>query len=646
MFELLGILITHYAWLAAWLLSAGLAGLALQAVLLDFSASKSPWPNAELAVFFSISAGLALQIALLIVLAMAQQLNPFVVVLCGIALAAGSLWLLWLRPHCISGLLAVLRRPWREWLAILPVLLVIAAWLVRPIGTAAGSDPLTYHLPYARFYLEQGGLAVNETLRFPLHSHNLNLLYAVALMRPHTVESPALAQLLHAAMGWLSLLGIYGAARAWRSWPTALLAVLAVLLLDEFVFSFSAAFVDNGVMLFVTGAFLAVALWQERGGKGWLWLAAILVGSAMGTKYLGAWFTVPLGLWVLWHSRSLGLAIRFALLVSATGLFWYLRSWWLAGNPVHPFAGEIFGYSIWTAYDLQEQVRELAGHGLEKTWQNLLLLPWKLFTDWHRFNGAIGNAGWLVGAFMASCLLIPWQRPVLRATHIVCLAYLVFWFFTSQVIRYLMILLPLISLCTVVLWADVLDGLGSKALRGTRIRKSSQRVGNLQFMALVSTVSVVFFLSAQRGYRELLWYPLTLERQQQHLLQSQPAYVVAQAARADGRIGSGPVFQFNVQEIRWFFPGQVYGDWMGKYPYREFGHIAASQHWEINPGEVLVEQLVGIGVTGVVFSREPGIEFSPQSLDSYLKQFEIIHESGSVVLMVPRQERLIAEEWD
>ncbi|MDZ4730819.1 MAG: phospholipid carrier-dependent glycosyltransferase [Xanthomonadales bacterium] len=631
MFELPGLIITQYTWLAVWLSSALVTGLALQSVLLDFSQPRSqpqaqvqsPWPNAELAVFFGISGGLAVQILLLIALAVSGQLNPVAIGLSSALLLGASAWFLWQQPACLAALRSNFDLPFWEWLAILPILLIIGAWLVRPLGPAAGSDSLTYHLPYARFYLEQGGLTLNDTLRYPLHTHNINLLYAVALLKP----GPALAQMLHASLGWLSLLGIYGAARAWRGWPTAIAGVVAVLLLDEFVYSFSAAFVDNGLMLFTTAAFLAMTRWQEGQGqeghdRGWLWFAAICAGTAMGTKYLGAWFTVPLGLWVLWQSRSLNLSVRFALLVSAVGLFWYLRSWWLVGNPVHPFAGDLFGYSIWSASDLQGQMTELASHGLDKTWLNLLLLPFKMFSEWHRFNGSVGNAGFLIGLFMASCVLLPWQKPVLKPVHLICLAYLLFWFWTSQVIRYLMIILPLMSLCTMVLWAECIS----------RLPRLYVRLGS---SSLVLALLILSGLSAQRIYRDMQWIPLTPQGQHKALLNSQPAYAVAIAAMADERIADGPILQFQVQEIRWFFPGAVYGDWMGRYPFQQFAHIGPSDHWEINAGDVLIEQVKSIGAVAVVFRKETD-QFSPQPLESYLNDFEIIEENEATVLMVPR----------
>jgi 4-amino-4-deoxy-L-arabinose transferase-like glycosyltransferase len=633
MLELVTIVLGHYAWLAAWMLSALLAGLALQSVLLDSGELRPPWPNVELLVFFSVAGGLAIQIAVLILLALLDQLNPAAVLSATVAMSIASLWLLWKQPRIIQQLLGLLHKPWPEWLAVLPVLLVIAAWVIRPLVPAAGSDPLTYHLPYARFYLEQGGLAVDETLRFPLHTHNVNLLYAVALMRSDSVVSPALAQMLHAAMGWLSLLGIYGAARAWYGWPAALLASMAVLLLGEFVFSLSAAFVDNGVMLFITGAFLALTRWQQGEDRGWLWFAAILAGTAMGTKYLAALFTLPLGIWVLWHSRSLKTTVQFALLVSAVGLFWYVRSWWLVGNPVHPFAGEIFGYSIWTADDLRNQMMELGSHGLDKTWLNLLLLPWKMFSEAQAFNGITGQAGWLVGLFMLSCLLLPWQRQELRPVHLWCLCYLVFWFSTSQVIRYLMVMLPLFSLCMVVAFAEMFQRARGATSQPWTTSGRRPLPGAASPMLLVLVVVVLGYFSLQRIYREILRFPLTPEKQQQALLQSQPAYAAALAVLADERVSKGPILQIQLAEFRWFFPGTVYGDWMGRYPWSGFGYVTSQYRWEINPGPELREQVKAIGAVAVVYRKNPGEQFRPQHLSSYTDDFEVLLETDEVVVM-------------
>jgi hypothetical protein len=279
----------------------------------------------------------------------------------------------------------------------------------------------------------------------------------------------------------------------------------------------------------------------------------------------------------------------------------------------------------------------LGSHGLEKTWQNLLFLPMKLFTDWQRFNGASGQIGWLIGLFMASAVVLPLQRPFLKPIHLTCLVYLVFWFMSSQVIRYLMVILPLMSLCTMVLLAECF----SRWFRPIQLRLASTTGpwpnANLRAVSLILVLFLIAYLSAQRFYRDILWFPLTEEKQHQNLLETQAAFAPALAALADPGIKDGPVLQFQLPEIRWFFPGVVYGDWMGRYPYRNFGHLGDSGYWEINTGAVLSEQVRTIGAVAVAFRKGPGVQFGPQALESYLEDFEIILETDKAVLMALRE---------
>lgn len=618
-------------WLVLWLAACATLGLAFRASLAGTGThAEAPWPNPELALFFTICTGLALHVLVLIVLAVFHLLRPLPVVLALAVLTAGSVWLLARRPTEWHGFAASFRTGPGGWLRVLPILLLILPWILRPLLPPGGSDALTYHLPYARFYLEQGGLAVNETLRFPLHTHNVNLLYAAALIRP----GATLAQLLHAAMGFLAMLGVYGIARHWQGWPAAVLAAAGMLLLGEFRYSFSTAFVDNGVLLFVTAAFLALALWSEEGSRRLLWCGALFAGTAMGTKYFGALFAIPLGLMVLWFSRDLKLTARFALAVAGTGLFWYLRSWWISGNPVHPFAGDLFGYWLWTAEELKGQMLELKGHGVERTWLNFLLLPERMFSERLSFNGATGMGGILVGAFMLSCLLLPWQRPAVRIMQLTSLAWLVFWFLSSQVIRYLMLVVPLMSLTAAIAWTGIIARVTDT--RGRAGERPVIRSAALGTAALLVSLLLLTAYSVRELRRELPRFPLQAEQREQYLLSRQPSYEIALAAIADPRIGAGPVLQFMLQEIRWFYPGSVYGDWMGKHAFRRYGHIGPSDRWEINHSAALHRQVTEAGIRAVAMSKAGDIQFRPQEIASYRDYFEIVVETDQAVLMVPR----------
>ena len=631
--ETLATLAADVAWFLLWLVACLPVGVAFCSALTARDAMRSRlWPNPELALFFALCAGLALQVILLILLALLHLLRPVPIPLAFAGLAACSMAYLASRPAAWNDFAACFRLPGAEWLKAAPIALLILPWLLRPLGLAGGSDSLAYHLPYARFYLEHGSLAVDETLRFPLHSHNVNLLYSAALIRP----GATLAQLLHAAMGWLAMLGAYGMARHWRGWPAALLAAGGMLLFGEFVFSFSAAFVDNGAMLFVTAAFFALVLWSEGGPRSLLWCSALFAGTAMGTKYFGALFTVPLGLWVLSHSRSFGLTFRFALGVAVFGLFWYLRSWWISGNPVHPFAGDIFGYWLWTPEELAGQMLELGGHGVDRTWLNFLLLPKLLFSERASFNGWTGLGGLLVGAFMFSCVLLPWQRPAVRVLQITGFAWLVFWFESAQVIRYLTLALPLMSLSAAMAWTGLF-----MRLAGTRDPDSRALVPRL---AALNPAALVFVLAALMAFAvrslqiDLRRVPLEPRTREAVLLKTQPSYAMALAAEADSRIGTGPVLQFRLPEFRYFFRGTVYGDWMGTHAFRRYGHVAPSGYWEVNDAATLYRQIAGTDIKAVVMNKQPDDQFKPQDIASYRSHFEVVLETDGAVLMVPLPE--------
>jgi len=107
------------------------------------------------------------------------------------------------------------------------------------------------------------------------------------------------------------------------------------------------------------------------------------------------------------------------------------------------------------------------------------------------------------------------------------------------------------------------------------------------------------------------------------------------AAAADPRIGRGPVLQFLVPESKYFFPGNVVGDWMGPYGFKQFGHIGSSRVWEIDDSETLYRKVTERGIRAVAMHKHPEV-FIPQDIDSYRDHFEIVLETADGILMIPR----------
>lgn len=160
-------------------------------------------------------------------------------------------------------------------------------------------------------------------------------------------------------------------------------------------------------------------------------LAGLLAGAACGSKYFGVVYATLLGVAVLavigWRERRAApvwkVGMRYALGVLLAGAWWYVRSFMLSGDPVHPAGGPLFGYFLWNQGDLALQNAEQAAHGVQR---NLLLFP-----------AALEKAGMLLWAPAFAGLFMRRLPPAIRAMQGLFLAYLLFWFFVSQVPRYL-----------------------------------------------------------------------------------------------------------------------------------------------------------------------------------------------------------------
>ena len=183
---------------------------------------------------------------------------------------------------------------------------------------------------------------------------------------------------------------------------------------------------------------------------------------------------------------------------------------------------------------------------------------------------------------MLSCFLFYWQRPFVKALQLICLVYLAFWFFSSQVISLPgPLVTPLISLCTVTAFSDFIarSKNGDKIIDSCRAEKPGFSIGKI---VLFLTVVLLTRFAVQTFHQDLHRIPLHRQQQAEYLSREPPAYDLMIAAASDARIGNGPILQFRIPESKYFFPGTVYGDWMGVYAYKRFGHIGSSGHWEVN----------------------------------------------------------------
>jgi hypothetical protein len=369
------------------------------------------------------------------------------------------------------------------------VIYLVGVWLMTFLLTlappnGADYDSLTYHLAAPAQYLQFG-----QILELPYDHHTyfpftMEMLYLLGL----ALQGPVLAKLFHWLMLPLCCVTLIAMGRKHLRtqaglWAAALFASIPLVQTES-----TTAYVDIGFTAFVLLAFLCFSHWmnnEENQSRGW-WLAwcGVFCGLAMGTKYFGALFWGFLGLCALgimarrkqWQIKPLLLFGMWALLI---GGGWYVRNWMWTGNPVFPFAYEVFGGKGWDAQMAQAYAKDQAQFGFGKSISDLLWLPWRLAMT--PLNVAVANDGQIKGlpfwplsdvlpnnnmggkfdvngmllqsvigpallALGLPAIFIKRKPQVVKFIGWSFLFFWVFWAFTSQQIRYLLPSLALLCL--------------------------------------------------------------------------------------------------------------------------------------------------------------------------------------------------------
>jgi len=199
--------------------------------------------------------------------------------------------------------------------------------LIKPLQPPLAWDELTYHLPYARFWAEQGALAINEWLRYPLFAYNMDLLYAASMV----LDNDVLPHLLHTFTAALTIALVLGLAQRHMDWRVGLVAAIGLLITTRPWWG--TAYVDFAVMLFWSCAFATLALRHEHRDYRLSYLAAFLAGIAVGVKYQALLYLPVFSALALIVERRPGVIAKSTLILITVGGFWYVRNF-LISEPV------------------------------------------------------------------------------------------------------------------------------------------------------------------------------------------------------------------------------------------------------------------------------------------------------------------------
>ena len=311
-------------------------------------------------------------------------------------------------------------------------------------------DALNVHLPYAR------ESASGHRLLFESNNWS-SIMPALPLMSYVTAflfSGANLAKLFNTLCFLLCGGVVYFFARRWLSPLHGMAAAVLFWTSPIALYEATTTLIDLPLTLYSAIAVFSLLEWTRSDDRSFLWLSAVSLGMALGSKYHAAYWIFPFALVMIWRGvekpganlrETLLLAVRYSIIVVVLFLPWLVRTWYYTGNPVFPIANGYFK-SVYFSPEMEAAAKAVyENEGVGRSWTALLKLPWTVTFHPGSFRGTVGIA-FLPGIALA---LFRRKTPVVRFGLILALLHFYTWALIAQQVRYLLPLVPLLAILSV-----------------------------------------------------------------------------------------------------------------------------------------------------------------------------------------------------
>jgi hypothetical protein len=456
------------------------------------------------------------------------------------------------RASALAVTAAMRRRPIVAVLVGVSAVTVAFPMVMLALYPPQAGDATAWHLAIPKLHVAAGRVYPTPYLRYPVFPLANEMLFALMLLYAGDLG----AQLVQCLAMLLVALIVFAWGRALGSSTTGLWAAALWLGSPLVVVFGTIAFIDAGLTLFVVAsAYCFFKGLRPDVSRGWLVLSGGFVGFAAGSKYSALFFVATFGLAVacvsVWRRRWAPL-LSFGLPAVVAAAPWYAYNAVATGNPVFPFFNLVFPTGLWSAEDVTGLMTFMRQFGVGRSVGDFLRLPWDLASRPKAFHSEAPLSPvfrWLLPV----TLIVGALRPRLRGIVAVTIAFVVFWFLTWQVARYLFPVLPLLSLLTAITIVQLLG------LIPLRIGGAGKAVVVLVVAGLLVFPGWWFALERLRALGPV---PTTRAARDGHLAfwaPSYPAYALLNA-----RHGSGyRLYQLLDEQMAYFADGTFMGDWFG-----------------------------------------------------------------------------------
>jgi 4-amino-4-deoxy-L-arabinose transferase-like glycosyltransferase len=448
--------------------------------------------------------------------------------------------------------------------ALIIVLLLAIPLLLLPLYPAHAPDAVTYHLAVAKKFATSGAVSPTPEFRYAVWPELAETLFACALLLGNDVTAQ-----------WMSFLALAVTAAAVAAYvrrvsgePAGLWGAGLLLSNAAFLCLGAVAYGDMILTAFVTVAVLSFERWKEDGEKRWLAVSGFMAGCAAGTKYSALFFPPVLLVMIAaatgWR-RGVRPVLMFLVPFAATALPWYLFNLYHTGNPVWPFFSGLFGTRYWNETDIAAQTSDLLSqYGSGKSLLSFFTLPWNLFAHGELFHAHASLSYLLIAGFPFALYAVTRDRSTRRLASVAA-AYTIFWFFTAQILRYLIPVVPLYC-------AIAAAGAG-QFLRRYVSRRFLPVGGAL--LAIVLFLPAAYFALRFAGAAGLP--PSTPGERDRFLEKRLPSYGAVRFLNA--RAGNAyTLYSYHDPQMAYFADGEFRGDFFGPWRYSRIeGALEASE---------------------------------------------------------------------
>ncbi|MFV0388061.1 MAG: hypothetical protein ACK5NT_04840 [Pyrinomonadaceae bacterium] len=350
---------------------------------------------------------------------------------------------------------------------LIGLLLLISA--LASTAPPIAKDTLLYHFAVPKAFIAQGSIApiagnIASYLALGTEMHVVWAMLAGEVFSPRIGEVAAGFTVF--AFFPILLMTIYGWAREFglqKTWAT-----IAVLLFASIPSAFhvaASAYIDLALALFITLAIRTMMRWWKTLANVELGFLALFLGAALSIKLTAVFTAVALGLVILLRARKAEendanptqVFAKGSFALIAAGIFaasWYIRDWVLTGSPVFPFYMNVWKGTA-TGWDVERsmlfQIMNSRYGGAAKGVLEYILAPFHIsFMAQPEqpafFDGVLG-VGFLFGIPL---LFLAWRKKLLptelKLGVFVSAILFLFWLFTSQQLRYLLPIFPVLAI--------------------------------------------------------------------------------------------------------------------------------------------------------------------------------------------------------